>query len=162
MTNAVPRARASLPIVAALAGALALLGAALAQAAGPTLERMEIVTASGAHVFDVEIADTYEKRARGLMHRHALGENRGMLFNFHVEDRVGMWMKNTLIPLDMLFVSKEGRIVTIATDATPMSEQVISSDGPAYAVIELNAGAARRIDAAVGDRVRHPAFEMAR
>lgn len=158
MANAAMRGRAKQPIRATLAAALFLLGATLSFAAGPALERLEIVTATGAHPFHVEIADTIEERARGLMHRRTLPQDQGMLFNFQVEDRVGMWMKNTHIPLDMLFVSRQGRIVAIAADTQPMSERVISSGGPAFAVIELSAGAARRIGAAVGDLVRHPAF----
>jgi uncharacterized membrane protein (UPF0127 family) len=106
----------------------------------------------------VEVADTPGERARGLMFRRSMPEDQGMLFDFHTETPVMMWMKNTYIPLDMVFVSRQGRVIHVATDAEPMSERVISSNGPAYAVIELNAGVARKIGLRVGDEVRHPAF----
>ncbi len=82
-----------------------------------------------------------------------------MLFLFSSEEPVAMWMKNTYVALDMVFVSRQGRVVSIARDAVPLSETIIPSGGPAYAVIELAAGAADAIGLAVGDRVRHPEFD---
>jgi uncharacterized membrane protein (UPF0127 family) len=123
------------------------------------LQQLEIVTSSGAHMFHVEIADTPSARAKGLMHRRAMPQDQGMLFNFKMDTPVTMWMKNTYIPLDMVFVSRYGIVTNVAADAKPMSEAIISSDGPAYAVIELNAGVASGIGLKVGDEVRHPAFK---
>lgn len=121
------------------------------------LQRLEFMTDSGPHVFRVELADTPEERAKGLMFRRAMPADQGMLFDFHTETPIMMWMKNTYIPLDMVFVSKKGVVTRIAADTTPMSEEVIPG-GQAYAVIELNAGAAKKIGLKPGDAVRHPAF----
>lgn len=126
--------------------------------AEPAVERVEIVTARGPHVFDTEVARTLEERAKGLMFRRTLAEDHAMLFDFGVEQKVIMWMKNTYIPLDMIFVGRNGRIVAIAHDAVPMSEALIPSGRPAYAVIEVAGGVAKKIGAEVGDRVRHPIF----
>jgi uncharacterized membrane protein (UPF0127 family) len=127
--------------------------------AQPGLEPLEIITSTGTRFFRVELASTNEERAKGLMNRRDLPDGYGMLFDFHVENSVFMWMKNTYIPLDMIFVSREGRIVSIARDATPMSERIISSGKPAYAVIEVNAGVADKLGIAVGDPVLHPIFQ---
>lgn len=121
-------------------------------------EPLTIVTSSGAHEFRVEVARTMSDRAQGLMHRRSMPQDHGMLFDFGVEDTIAMWMKNTLIPLDMIFLSRHGLVTSVATDAVPFSEAVISSNGPAYAVIELNAGVARKIGIAPGDRVQHKTF----
>jgi len=116
-------------------------------------ESLEITTASGPHRFAVEIAATAAARERGLMFRRRLAANRGMLFEFGPPQQVSFWMKNTLIPLDMLFVDS-GRIVAIARNATPLSETPIPSGAPVTDVIELRGGRAAEIGAAPGDRVR--------
>ncbi|WP_244613154.1 DUF192 domain-containing protein [Methylosinus sp. Ce-a6] len=123
------------------------------------VEPLEIVTTTGAHRLRVEVARTPDQRERGLMFRTSLAADGGMLFDFHDERPVSMWMKNTPLSLDMIFVSRAGRVVSIALGAEPYSERVISSGGPALAVIELAAGSARRLSIAVGDVVRHPIFE---
>jgi uncharacterized protein len=122
------------------------------------LEPLEIVTASGAHGFEVEVARSAREREVGLMYRRALPTERGMLFIFPKEQIIYMWMKNTYLPLDMVFVSRSGRVVGVKRDAAPMSEELITSGPPAYAVIELNAGVAKAIGVATGDSVRHPGF----
>lgn len=142
-----------------LAPALALLLTATAAKAEPALQPLEIVTAGGPHAFLVELADTPTERSKGLMHRKFMPHNQGMLFDFHVESPVMMWMKNTYIPLDMVFVSRKGVVTAVAANTVPMSEEIISSGGPAYAVIELNAGVAKEIGVKPGDEVRHPAFK---
>ncbi len=93
------------------------------------------------------------------MERRSMPRDQGMLFDFHVEQPVSMWMKNTYIPLDMVFVSHRGRVTGVAENTTPLSEAIISSGAPAYAVIEFNAGVAHDIGLKVGDEVRHPAFK---
>jgi uncharacterized membrane protein (UPF0127 family) len=152
----ISRSAPVLPILVALLSLFWPIGA-LARGEG-RLAPLQIVTQSGTHDFRVELADTPGERARGLMFRRSMPQNQGMLFDFHAETPVMMWMKNTYIPLDMVFVSRQGRVTHVATDAEPMSERVISSNGPAYAVIELNAGVARKIGLKAGDEVRHPAF----
>ena len=127
--------------------------------AEPALQKLQIVTSSGVHDFRVELADTVSERARGLMNRRSMPQDQGMLFDFHIEAPVMMWMKNTYLPLDMVFVSRQGVVTHVATDAVPMSEEIIPSGGPVYAVIEFNAGVARKIGLKPGDEVRHPAFK---
>ncbi len=122
------------------------------------LEALVFVTASGEHPFKVEVADTDAERERGLMQRRSMPADHGMLFDFKMEEPLAMWMKNTYIPLDMVFVTRGGLVTNIAADAKPMSQEIIPSGGPVYAVIELNAGSARRIGLAPGDRVRHRLF----
>jgi uncharacterized membrane protein (UPF0127 family) len=119
---------------------------------------VEIASKSGVHVFTVEIADTEPARERGLMFRKDLPAGKGMLFDFRREQEVGFWMKNTLIPLDMLFIAGNGRIVSIAHDATPMSETVIRSGAPVKAVLEVAGGTARRLGIEPGDKAYNPIF----
>ncbi|MGF1593022.1 MAG: DUF192 domain-containing protein [Kiloniellaceae bacterium] len=121
---------------------------------------LSIETAAGAtHDFTVEIAATADQRAQGLMFRDRMAADAGMLFLFEGAQVRAMWMKNTLIPLDMLFIDGEGKIVRIEERTVPHSERAISSGGPVTAVLELNAGTASRLVIKPGDRVRHPAFE---
>ncbi|PWB83886.1 MAG: hypothetical protein C3F11_04325 [Methylocystaceae bacterium] len=128
-------------------------------AAGASREEpLEIVTATGPHVLRVEMARTSKEREKGLMFRTSLAPDAGMLFDFHSEQTILMWMKNTPLSLDMIFVSSAGRVVSVAQETAPFSERVISSGAPASAVIEVNAGTARRLSVAVGDVVRHPIF----
>ena len=121
-------------------------------------ERLEIITAAGRQVFLVEVMRTDADRAQGLMFRRFLPPDRGMLFDFEAEQPVMMWMKNTILPLDMVFIGADGRIVNIAESTEPMSERTIPSQGPVIAVLGLNAGAAARAGLKTGDAVRHPMF----
>ena len=127
-----------------------------AQAAG--LEPLEIVTATGRHAFSVEVMRTEAEREKGLMFRRFMPADRGMLFDFKTEQTVMMWMKNTYLPLDMIFTSRNGTVTHIALNAEPMSERIIASGPPAYSVLEVNAGTAARIGVKEGDRVLHPLF----
>ena len=153
------RVAASLVAFGLISSPLASPAVAEEQAAQAPLERLEIVTATGAHAFDVEVARSERERARGLMFRRSLPQDQGMLFLFDSERPIAMWMKNTYVSLDMVFVSRNGRVTSIARGAVPMSEAIIPSGGPVYAVVELTAGAADAIGLSVGDRVRHPGFE---
>jgi len=119
---------------------------------------LEIASKTGVHVFAVEIADTEAQRERGLMFRKKLPEGQGMLFDFHQEQPVSFWMKNTYIPLDMIFIRGDGRILRIEENATPQSEWLIPSGGPVLAVLEVIGGTARKLGIAPGDRVAHPIF----
>jgi len=132
---------------------------ARADTSGVAESPLAVVTAGGQrHDFTVELADTTAKQARGLMFRESLAAERGMLFDYQPPIPVTMWMKNTLIPLDMLFVGASGVITRIVADTVPFSLAQIESGGPVRAVIELNAGTARRLGIAPGDRVVHPMF----
>jgi uncharacterized protein len=104
-------------------------------------------------LLNVEVADTEPKREKGLMFRRKLGQGEGMVFLFDDEHEITMWMKNTYIPLDMVFVGADWRIVNIAYNAEPFSTNVISSIRPASRVIEMVAGQAQKLGLAVGDTV---------
>jgi hypothetical protein len=137
---------------------VALLIATSVGATAAEVQPLEIVTRSGVHVFSVEIAKTDEERATGLMYRKELAEGRGMLFDFSPEQPVSMWMKNTFIPLDMIFIRSDGRILRIAENTEPRSEKIISSGGLAKGVLEVIGGTARKYGIQAGDRVAHPLF----
>lgn len=127
-----------------------------------TFERdaLTVETASGeTHAFTVELARTPAQLAQGLMYRRTLPRDAGMLFLYGRDSVVTMWMKNTLIPLDMLFITRDGRIVHIAERAVPGSLRTISAGRPVAAVLELNGGTAARLGIREGDQVVHPAFE---
>jgi uncharacterized protein len=123
------------------------------------LTPLSITTQSGTHRFMVEFADTPDRRAVGLMHRPAMATDHGMLFDFKTDAPVAMWMRNTRIPLDMLFIARDGRIVNIAERAVPFSETTIPSKGPVRAVLELNGGTAARLGIKPGDHVAHAMFK---
>lgn len=120
---------------------------------------LTIETPRAAYRFTIELADTPEQRAKGLMFRESMPADHGMLFDFATEQPVAFWMKNTPLPLDMLFIDGTGTIVRIAADTVPFSETPISSGQPIRAVLELNAGTAARLGIAPGAKVRHPIFE---
>jgi uncharacterized membrane protein (UPF0127 family) len=122
------------------------------------LEPLQIVTKSGVRTFSVELAQTGEQRAKGLMYRKSLPEGQGMLFDFSPSQEVTMWMKNTYVSLDMIFIRADGRIHRIAESTTPESEATISSRGPVKAVLEVVAGTARKLGIAPGDEVAHSLF----
>ncbi len=141
----------------------ALAQEALAQEAPAALEPLTIVTdPKGAHRqehrLSVEVMRNDADREHGLMDRQYLPPDRGMLFQFDREQNVLMWMKNTYIPLDMIFISPEGAVTHIHENAEPLSEAIISSDGPALGVLEVNGGYAKKIGLKEGDLVRHPMF----
>ena len=108
--------------------------------------------------FEVEIAATEKEKSRGLMNRESLGINNGMLFLFGEEQNLAFWMKNTLIPLDMLFVTKDGTIHHIHSNARPLDETLITSPKPAAAVLEINGGQADKWDIKAGDKILSPHF----
>jgi hypothetical protein len=130
---------------------------------GPTYaaERhtLEIASKTGVHAFSVEVVDTEPAREKGLMFRKSLPEGQGMLFDFQSEGNVSFWMKNTYIPLDMIFIRGDGRILRIAEDAVPQSVDIIPSGGPVRAVLEVIGGTARKYGLMPGDRVAYPIFK---
>lgn len=135
---------------------------ALIVAAGPVrtagLQTLEIASKTGVHAFSVEIADNDADRAKGLMYRKELPEGRGMLFDFHSDQEVSFWMQNTYIPLDMIFIRGDGRILRIAENTEPLSTRIIGSNGPVRGVLEVIGGTARKLGIAPGDRVAFPIF----
>jgi uncharacterized membrane protein (UPF0127 family) len=139
-----------------LAGALWMFAGSGAHAA--SIQPLEIVTKTGVHVFSVEMATTEEEKTTGLMYRKELAEGKGMLFDFSPEQEVSMWMKNTYIPLDMIFIRADGRILRIAENTEPLSTRIIPSRGQAKAVLEVIGGTAQKYGIQPGDRVAHPLF----
>jgi uncharacterized membrane protein (UPF0127 family) len=123
------------------------------------LEQLTIVTASGRHAFQVEVMRTPDQRARGLMHRQFMPADRGMLFDFKQVEPVAMWMQNTYISLDMLFIRADGTVARIAERAEPLSTRTIPSGEPVLSVLELNAGIAEKLGIKPGDKVEHPLFK---
>ena len=119
---------------------------------------LTIVTRSRAIKFDVEMALTEPQREHGLMFRKELGPYEGMLFDFYHEQKVSFWMKNTLIPLDMLFIAGDGTIRHIHANAKPLSTDTIPSEYPVRAVLEINGGTAALLGIKPGDKVKHPIF----
>lgn len=145
-------------LIAAVALAASCASGTPTDSRGEPLEPLTIVTASGEHAFWVEIADDEAERARGLMYREPLADDRGMLFEFPDVAERGFWMRNTPSSLDIIYIGADGRIVSIARHTTPYSEASIPSYGPAKGVLELRAGRAGEIGAEPGDQVRHPFF----
>ncbi|MDQ0345842.1 DUF192 domain-containing protein [Ancylobacter vacuolatus] len=143
--------------LAALLLASQLLVASLVPA-GANVEQLTILTKAGPLGVEIEMAVTPAQRSKGLMYRTELAPNSGMLFDFGVDQPISMWMKNTYIPLDMLFIRSDGRIASIATDTVPLSTATISSGVPVKAVLELPAGTVRAKGIAVGDRIEHRLF----
>src|SRR6266851_874192 len=149
-----PRAWRWIVVVAAVA--LCVFTGSHAQAA--SIQPLEIVTKSGVQVFAVEMATTEEEKTTGLMYRKELADGKGMLFDFSPEQEVSMWMKNTFISLDMIFIRADGRILRIAENTEPQSTKIIPSRGLARGVLEVIAGTAKKYGIAPGDRVGHPLF----
>ena len=137
-----------------------LLFASTVRAEGGPLEPLTIETGTGVHAIEVEVARTPEERGIGLMHRTELAPDRGMLFDFGATRPATMWMKNTLISLDMFFAESTGRIVTIAERTKPLSEKRIRSGQPVRFVLEMIAGSAQRLGIEQGDRLRHALIEQ--
>jgi uncharacterized membrane protein (UPF0127 family) len=117
-----------------------------------------IATRDAEYVFTIEIARTPAEMERGLLYRERLDADRGMLFLYEQDRQVAFWMKNTLIPLDLIFADATGRIVGIAERAVPLSTQLIPSPEPVRAVLEVNGGTAERLHIKIGDRLLHPAL----
>lgn len=150
------------PLVTALG--LKLLGALLfallafpphaaAQTSGMPVGTVTITTASGAHTFKVERAETPEHQSRGLMHRREMKADHGMLFTWPDERNASMWMANTILPLDMVFIKRDGKVHRVHENTVPFSETIIEAGALVLRVLELNAGTAARIGLKPGDTV---------
>lgn len=137
-----------------------LAGAAFAQGNDIQFKKSSLVIVTGGREikFDVELALNDAERSRGLMFREKLGPYDGMLFDFHREAPVSFWMKNTLIPLDMIFIAADGTIRSIHANAVPHSTETIPSQFPVRGVLEINGGSAKLLGIKPGDKVKHPIF----
>ena len=135
-----------------------LPGIALAQEPA-RIEQVTVVSTREAATFEAEVADTDDLRARGLMFRHKLPEDRAMLFDFGDPRPAAMWMKNTYISLDMLFIRADGSIAAVAENTEPLSLQTISVQEPVKAVLEVAAGTVKRLGIQRDDKVFHPIFK---
>lgn len=145
-------------LLLALLASPALAMAQTPEPAGPQLtlpkEKLVIVSRGGVrHVFDVEVATTPRQQEVGEMFRKSVPANGGMLFYWDTPRESEMWMKNTLVPLDMVFIAQDGRIRSIAEDTVPESLAVIDSHGPVIATLELAAGVTAKLNIVVGDKV---------
>jgi hypothetical protein len=122
---------------------------------------LTVVTATGPQKFTVEVATTPGQMEQGLMFRRSMAPDAGMIFDFKQPVPAAMWMKNTLIPLDMLFVDQGGHVVNIRERAVPQSLDTIGAASPVRAVVELNGGTAARLGIKPGDTVQFPIFGTA-
>ncbi|MFA7429373.1 MAG: DUF192 domain-containing protein [Rhodospirillaceae bacterium] len=148
-----------LAVMLGLGVALALvLPISTAPAQGSGRQPLVIHTDGGPHTFAVEFAETPDARAKGLMNRDYLDPRHGMLFDFKKSQRVSMWMRNTYIPLDMLFVDQAGIIVHIEHQAKPLSTTPRGPARPVLGVVELAGGTARALGIVPGNTVDHPMF----
>ena len=119
---------------------------------------LTITSGDSTHAFTVELANDPEEITTGLMNRESMDADAGMLFDFGQPREASMWMKNTLIPLDMLFIDPAGRVIAIARNAVPGSLRTISPGVPVKGVLELNGGRAAELGIEPGDEVHHPIF----
>ena len=149
------RARLSRAMAAAV---IALCAFTTSSARAASIEPLEIVTKAGVQVFSVELATSEEEKTAGLMYRKVLPDGKGMLFDFSPAQEISMWMKNTYISLDMIFIRPDGRILRIAENTEPFSTKIIPSRGLAKGVLEVIAGTAKKYGIEPGDRVAHPLF----
>jgi uncharacterized membrane protein (UPF0127 family) len=143
---------------ALLAGLTLGVGAGSGALAAPKLETIEVVTRRGGARFQVEIAATRAEQARGLMFRKALAPDRGMLFVYKRPQPAAYWMKNTLIPLDIIFIQPDGQVLSIARNARPHDETPLPSGGLVLGVLEIAGGRAAQLGILPGDRVLHRIF----
>ena len=138
-----------------------LTGAATAASALP-LVTLSIETQRGSRAFTVELATDPQSQKQGLMYRRQLAPDAGMLFDFQETVMLSFWMKNTILPLDIIFIRSDGTISSVAPDAVPLSLAPITSVEPVRAVLEINGGRARELGIRAGDRVRAQIFPAAR
>ncbi|HRY08095.1 MAG TPA: DUF192 domain-containing protein [Hyphomicrobiaceae bacterium] len=150
---------AALFFVSTLVFGAVLMAAGCSGEQQPGASRLTLVTQSGRHPITLEVADTEEKKRLGLMFRTELKDGHGMLFPYDRPQEITMWMRNTYISLDMIFIGADGTVVRVARNTEPMSEAIISSDRPALGVLELKAGAADHYKIQAGKSwVEYPHF----
>ena len=145
-----------------LAAVAAMAAVSLPLAACSDESRLTIHSATGDHTFNIEIVDTPESRAQGLMYRQELAPDAGMLFDFFEDRDVSFWMRNTFIPLDMIFITGEGVVRTVHVNARPHDPTGIPSDGPVQFVLEIPGGRSVELGIEAGDTVTHPRIEASK
>jgi uncharacterized membrane protein (UPF0127 family) len=156
--RAAPRAVLFCLLVAALV--IMMVGAVRAQSEMKMRrDTLTLHTASGAHRIDIEVAENDREKAYGLMFRRSLGDSEGMLFPYPTAHEITMWMRNTFISLDMIFIRADGIVHRIEMDTEPHSERIIASEGDVTGVLEMKAGSARRLGLKPGDRVEYAHFK---
>ncbi|MEO0981754.1 MAG: DUF192 domain-containing protein [Pseudomonadota bacterium] len=129
-----------------------------AASAAAQLSELKIESGDAVHLFQVELADDPEEISRGLMDRLELPADHGMIFDFGAPREATMWMKNTPLPLDMLFIAPDGTVLAIAKNTVPFSERIVNPGVPVKSVLELNAGTSDALGIAPGDKVIHTVF----
>jgi uncharacterized membrane protein (UPF0127 family) len=128
--------------------------------AGCVPDRVQIEMGNNIAAFDVEVVDTFETRAKGLMFRESMARFSGMLFVYEQPQSVSFWMRNTLIPLDMVFMDHTGLVVKVHSNAVPLDENSIFGGDDIFAVLEINGGMAETLGIQAGARLQHPAFDQ--
>ncbi len=123
-------------------------------------DRVQIKMGNNIAAFDIEVVDTYETRAEGLMFRENMARFSGMLFIYEQAQSVSFWMRNTLIPLDMIFMDQTGLVVNVHSNAVPLDETSIFGGDNIFAVLEINGGLAETLGIQAGAQLQHPAFNI--
>jgi uncharacterized membrane protein (UPF0127 family) len=142
-----------------LSAAFALVFLTIAAACAADIKPLTISRENGTSKFNVEVALTQAERSKGLMYRRAMADDAGMIFDFGEEQPVSMWMRNTYISLDMLFIDEAGRIGHIVSETTPLSDTIIPSRIDARFVLEIKGGQSRKLGIKPGDMVSGPAID---
>ncbi|MGM9401270.1 DUF192 domain-containing protein [Aliiroseovarius sp. KMU-71] len=147
-------------VISWCAGLSAVLSAGWAEASDCQFDRISIRGDWGQAAFTIEVADDPNERAQGLMFRETLPSTHGMLFLFEKPQPVSFWMKNTLIPLDMIFIRPDGSVARIHRNAIPHDTTLIDGGQGVSAVLEVNGGLTGRFGITVGSELQHPAFDQ--
>ena len=151
-----PRAaRVAAPSLAATA---LLIAGLVHPAVGMRRDTLKLVTSQGVREISIELTESPQEKATGLMFRTSLSDNAGMLFYYDTPQEITMWMRNTYIPLDMVFIRADGRVHRIEPWTVPLSEEIVASRGDVTACLELAGGAAERLGLKIGDRIEYPLF----
>jgi uncharacterized membrane protein (UPF0127 family) len=143
------------PVLRRAGAVFAMLAVAAPLAACSDEGKLVLHTATGDYSFNVEVVDTPETRAEGLMFRQELADDAGMLFDFQEEREVSFWMRNTFIPLDMIFVGSDGVVKTVHVNARPQDPTSIPSQVPVQFVLEIPGGRSEEIGLKPGDTMEH-------
>ena len=150
--------RVAIAALLAVGAGAALVGPGTAWSGPMKRETLVVATTSGKADISTEIALTVAEQEQGLMFRTSIGDSEGMLFIYDKPQIIQMWMHNTYVSLDMVFVAADGTVLRITPDTEPLSDRVISSGSKASAVLELKAGTAMRIGLKPGDHIQSPSF----